>query len=248
MKQIRNRLTYANVMSSLAVFLVLGGATAVAASQIGKKSVGAPQLKANAVTTAKIKKNAVTGKKIKKGAVDGSKVKDNSLTGADINEGTLGTVPSAANANDLVGLTRFNFKVPFGGSRTFLTAGPFSFTATCQQNTSDFEEPPNPNLDIARILISTNTNGMIFDGDESKRGEDPTDFLDTNTPENERVFVEQTVATGVSTYEAETQEDGGAYQPNGIGVSFDQDGLGIGINIAGPGCVFHGFAMVENPS
>jgi hypothetical protein len=98
LKFIRKRLTYANVMSSLAVFLVLGGATAVAASQLGKKTVGTKQLKSNAVTTAKIKKNAVTSKKIKANAVDGSKVKDGSLTGADINASTLGTVPNAANA------------------------------------------------------------------------------------------------------------------------------------------------------
>ncbi len=245
MRQIRKRLTYANVMSSVAVFLVLGGATAIAASHLGKKSVGSPQLKANAVTTAKIKKNAVTAKKIKNGAVDGSKVKDDSLTGTDINESTLGTVPSA---NDLVGMTRFNIKVPFGGSTTFLTAGPFSFTATCLQNTTDFGEPPNNNRDIARILISTNTNGMIFDAEDSKRGSEPTDFLNTDTPEKERVFVEESVPTGTSEYEAESNEDGTAYQPNGIGISFNQDGLGIGVNIAGPGCVFHGFAVVENPS
>ncbi len=69
MKQIRKRLTYANVMSSIAVFVVLGGA-AVAASQLPKNSVGAKQLKKNAVTTAKIKKNAVTGAKVKKGSLN----------------------------------------------------------------------------------------------------------------------------------------------------------------------------------
>lgn len=98
MKFMRKRLTYANVMSSLAVFLILGGATAVAANQLGKNSVGSKQLKANSVTTAKIKKNAVTTKKIKANAVDGSKVKDGSLTGTDINLSSLGTVPNAANA------------------------------------------------------------------------------------------------------------------------------------------------------
>jgi hypothetical protein len=69
MRSIRKRLTYANVMSSIAVFIVLGGA-AFAASKLPKKSVGTPQLKANAVTTAKIKKNAVTSKKIKDGTVN----------------------------------------------------------------------------------------------------------------------------------------------------------------------------------
>jgi hypothetical protein len=84
-KQIRKRLTYANVMSSIAVFLVLGGATALAASQLAKKSVGTKQLKGSAVTAAKIKKNAVTKAKIKNGAVDGSKIADGSVTGSDIN-------------------------------------------------------------------------------------------------------------------------------------------------------------------
>jgi hypothetical protein len=69
-KQIRKRLTYANVMSSIAVFLILGGATAFAA--LGKNSVGSKQLKKNAVTAAKIKKEAVTGAKIKKGSLLGT--------------------------------------------------------------------------------------------------------------------------------------------------------------------------------
>jgi hypothetical protein len=97
-KYLRGRLTYANVMASLAVFLVLGGATAWAA--LGKNTVGTKQLKNNAVTAKKIKKNAVTGKKIKKNAVTGAKVKNGSLTGSDINLSTLGTVPSATNATN----------------------------------------------------------------------------------------------------------------------------------------------------
>jgi hypothetical protein len=55
-------------MSSIAIFIVLGGG-AFAAIKIPKKSVGAKQLKANAVTTKKIKKKAVTQAKIGKGAV-----------------------------------------------------------------------------------------------------------------------------------------------------------------------------------
>ena len=91
MNQIRKRLTYANVMSTIAVFLLLGGATAIAAGGLGKNSVGSKQLKKNAVTTAKIKKEAVTGAKIKKDTVTGKQVK----------ESTLGTVPSASLASAL---------------------------------------------------------------------------------------------------------------------------------------------------
>jgi len=84
LQQIRKRLTYANVMSSIAVFLILGGATALAAKKIGTK-----QLKAGAVTTGKIKKEAVTTAKIKNSAVNGAKVKDGSLTSADLVARTL---------------------------------------------------------------------------------------------------------------------------------------------------------------
>jgi hypothetical protein len=92
--KIRKRLTYANVVGTLALFLVLTGATAFAATQLGKNSVGTKQLKKNAVSAAKIKKNAVTTAKIKKDAV----------TGAKVNEGTLETVPSANVANGLAPL------------------------------------------------------------------------------------------------------------------------------------------------
>jgi hypothetical protein len=125
LKQIRKRLTYANVMSTIAVFLVIGGASALAAAQLAKNSVGTKQLKSNAVTTAKIKKEAVAAAKIKNGAVGtsklgggavtseklgaaavstdklannavtGAKVADGSITGADVNQGSLNAVKAA---------------------------------------------------------------------------------------------------------------------------------------------------------
>lgn len=73
------RLTYSNVVSTLALFLVLGGGVAFAA-HVGRRSVGTPQLKSNAVTTAKIKANAVTTRKIKKIAVSSDKLKDGAVT------------------------------------------------------------------------------------------------------------------------------------------------------------------------
>jgi len=66
-KQIRKRFTYANVMSSIAVFLILGGATALAAGQLGKNSVGSKQLKKNAVTSAKVKNGSLLSADFKAG-------------------------------------------------------------------------------------------------------------------------------------------------------------------------------------
>jgi hypothetical protein len=87
--KLRQKLTYSNVVSTLCLFLLLGGGAAYAAAHLGKNSVGAKQLKKNAVTTAKIKKGAVTAAKVKNG----------SLTGAQINLSTLGTVPRAQTAD-----------------------------------------------------------------------------------------------------------------------------------------------------
>lgn len=89
MNQLRKRLTYANVMSSIAVFLVLGGATAFAASQLGKNSVGSKQLKKNSVTKVKIKKGAVSSAKLGDGAVTNSKLGDNSISTAKIQNGAV---------------------------------------------------------------------------------------------------------------------------------------------------------------
>jgi hypothetical protein len=109
-KKPAGHLTYANVISTLCLFLLLGGGAAIAASNLGKNSVGPKQLKKNAVTTAKIKKAAVTTAKLKDaavttekladGAVNGAKVADGSLTGTDINQATLTSV-RASNVTSL---------------------------------------------------------------------------------------------------------------------------------------------------
>ena len=77
MRKLRRRLTFANVMSVIAVFIALGGA-GYAASNLPKNSVGTKQLKKNAVT--------------------GDKVKNGSLGGPDVDASTLGQVPSAIHA------------------------------------------------------------------------------------------------------------------------------------------------------
>jgi hypothetical protein len=74
------RISYANVVSTLALFLVLTGGAAYAAHRyLTKKSVGTPQLKANAVTTSKIKANAITTRKLKRISVSTEKLKENAV-------------------------------------------------------------------------------------------------------------------------------------------------------------------------
>lgn len=71
MKHPRGKLTYANVISTLCLFLLLGGGTAYAASQLGKESVDTAQLAREAVTPAKLSKAskaALSGPEGSKGA------------------------------------------------------------------------------------------------------------------------------------------------------------------------------------
>jgi hypothetical protein len=180
-KQIRNRLTYANVMSSIAVFLVLGGATAVAAG-LAKNSVGSKQLKSNSVTTAKLKKNAVTAAKLKKNAVTtakiknsavtGTKVKDGSITGPDVNLGTLGTVPNSA-TTDVIKVGRGTLAL--GQEVTVFTHGPISLSVKC------LVPPEETNVITARAYISSSTDGSIFTS-----WEDGSKNLGPGTPSDER--------------------------------------------------------------
>jgi hypothetical protein len=91
-KQIRRHFTYANVMSSIAVFMILGGATAMAAK------VGTGQLKAGSVKTGKIAKEAVKAGKLAKNSVTTAKVANSSITSEKLADGSVTTTKLANGA------------------------------------------------------------------------------------------------------------------------------------------------------
>lgn len=86
MRRVRGNLTYANVISTLCLFLLLGGGVTYAATHLGKNSVGAKQLKKNSVTAAKIKNAAITAGKIQDGAVSPGKLSGNSVTTGNVTD------------------------------------------------------------------------------------------------------------------------------------------------------------------
>lgn len=95
--RLRARLTYANVMSTLAVVLALGG-TAVASTII--------------MSNGQVAKNTISGHSppsgdhpnIIGGSIKGTDIAPNSITGGQISESTLGTVPSASTATNALKL------------------------------------------------------------------------------------------------------------------------------------------------
>jgi hypothetical protein len=66
MSRIRQRLSYANVISTICLFLLVGGGTAFAASQIAKESIGAKAIKKESIGPGKLTKAA-------KAALEGQK-------------------------------------------------------------------------------------------------------------------------------------------------------------------------------
>jgi hypothetical protein len=207
MNPIRRRLTYANVMSSIAIFLVLGGATAFAASQLGKNSVGSKQIKKNAVTAAKIKKNAVTAAKIKANAVTGAKIKDGSITGAKVDLGTLGTVPSSATTETVKGA---KVVLALGQEATLIERGPLKLIAKC--------ETPEENASYIspRVYIFSATPGSVFTS-----WQDGSRELGPTTPAQERQINEYSDGGSTGLWNYESPSEGGVSASAASGSSFN---------------------------
>jgi hypothetical protein len=262
-KQIRKRLTYANVMSSIAVFLVLGGATALAAGQLAKNSVGKKQLKANAVTTAKLKKNAVTTAKIKNNAVTEAKIKNGAITsaklgakvvtGANIADDTItaaNVAPGSLSSADLtdvrmIPLTKigatggadFEAARKAAPSHVLFSKGPLTVYAKCITDDS------SPRTYAIAYISTTQAGSVLVSGEDSLEG-DP--FLNPDTEEEDReVYDDSAGENSASGFRAIFQ----AAAPDGTSVSgqvatYAKNGSlpgGDGIYGSGNQCLFSGF-------
>jgi hypothetical protein len=115
-------------------------AQAVTKPKIAKKAVSSGKLDSQAVVTGKIGPAAVKGGKINDAAVStdkiadqavtGAKVLDNSLSGDKIDESTLGTVPSASNADQLGGLGASNYAQRFFARVQYNSSTPSIITSS----------------------------------------------------------------------------------------------------------------------
>ena len=103
-KLLSRRPSHATVVAYLALFVALGGTTYAAAT------IGAGDIKNDAVRSRHIKNGQVKNPDLAPNSVGGGKVINNSLTGADVNEGTLGRVPLAANAQHAAAADRLQGK------------------------------------------------------------------------------------------------------------------------------------------
>ena len=99
LRNLRSRLTYANVTSSLALFLVVAGGGAYAShelinsSDVVDNSLTSADIQNLTLTTNDLGIGSVWGSRIKDNGVLSSHVVDNTLTGADINVSALTLQP-----------------------------------------------------------------------------------------------------------------------------------------------------------
>jgi hypothetical protein len=100
MRRLRRHITYANVVSTIALVLAVSGGAVYAANKIGARGI-----RKNAIHSSHIKNKQVKRQDIAGGSINSRKVSNESLTGKDIKEATLGLVPSAEDSRTVNGIT-----------------------------------------------------------------------------------------------------------------------------------------------
>lgn len=139
LEALRRRLTFANVLSALALATALSG-TAYAASVLPANSVGPEQLRARAVTGAKLAPGAVTGAKIASGAIDTDQIGTGAVTLNRLSDGVQrrvlraaapGPAGPAGPAGPGAARLRYAADADGGPARTVVDIPAFRMTARC---------------------------------------------------------------------------------------------------------------------
>ena len=139
-------------------------------------------------------------------------------------------------------LRAFDVTLDGGESEVLATAGPLTLTGVCGQNSV----PPvgGGAQDWFAMEISTSQNGALFDGFGAKRGQNAGDFLDTNTPSDQRIMAFFGFNPGQPYFE-NVSDDGAAIAPDGTKLFAGQDQLAIAFNQYGGVCRAFGNVTVQ---
>lgn len=170
MKRPTDRLSYANVMATTAVFIALGG-SAYAASKIN-------------------------GKTIKVKSIPGNRLMPNTVTGAQVNEATLAQVPSAAQANTATTATSAVNATTVNGHTAECKVGTRPFAGSCWESAARpaVTQPAAAAIctDIGGTLPSASDLVSFSNIATLSAGDEWTDEINTVTAEN--VFTVITVS------------------------------------------------------
>jgi hypothetical protein len=120
LKRFRPRITYANVVATMALFLALAGGTVWAANKINGK-----QIKKNTIPGNRIKKKTLTANQIKNQTITNNQIKPGSIQKTALAAGTIPGIIAEASATNLPGAST---ETPPGPTPIALTGTP-TFTA-----------------------------------------------------------------------------------------------------------------------
>ncbi len=121
MRGIRSRLTYANVVSTVALFLVLTGGVAYAADTIFSSDIVDGEVKAEDIATAAVRTQELGTNQIRSADVRDDSLAGGGLTGADIALNTLTSddiAESTVHTNDILDATVLSKDLADGSVRT----------------------------------------------------------------------------------------------------------------------------------
>jgi hypothetical protein len=200
MQRLLSKLTYANVIATIALFLALAGGAAIAAGNLGKNAVRSTNIAANAVKTqdiarnavkaaklapnavkaSKLAANAVKTKNLAKSSVTGGKVKSGTLTRTQLAAGTLAGLQVAdAQATSVPGLTSEpanaqGTAVPLTGTGAFtpVAGKSYELLAELRGTPSDANGPVGGGC-FTGVQIFVNGEPTVFVGINANEGAEP---------------------------------------------------------------------------
>jgi hypothetical protein len=158
LRAVLRRLTYANVIATLALFLALGGGAVWAANKQAAK-VGTGKLKPNAVTAGKIKANAVTQAKIRENAVTNAKLREGAVNLSKIAAGTFVVASATSSPVAVAGASAagVNFSAPL----TFTPAAGGVYLMSVEVRSSNLARS---GTETCRVQVIPTVNGAEWGG------------------------------------------------------------------------------------
>jgi hypothetical protein len=243
------------IVALVALVAAMSGA---AVALPGKNTVNSGDIKDGDVRAKDLERDAVRSKHVKGKSLRGSDVQDDALKGKQILEDKLEAVPAAKTVETVT---------PFGAGieRVGATDGPSEAAAqaaaprvalatkgTLSVYAKCFRDAPANRL-FGEIYIESSEGGAIFDAsgrDRKPGGAASADFLNPDTPEEDRELASETITGGGAAFEGEG--DGWrAMAPDGTGltgtfaVAVKNGNLAGGNGVYGDGnvCLFSGSAI-----
>lgn len=241
------RLSYANVMATVAAFMALGGVGYAAAT------IGSGDVVNNSLRSKDVRNNALRGKDIRNKTIQAADVGLNKLTGAQINESTLGQVPDAAKLGGVGpegympagALVRYSFTLGGGETREVVSHGPLKLMARCIDNGTD--QGGVANQDAARLFVTTTADGSVLSGIDSLDGGPlATDFVTPATTETDAIWSENSAPDGtIDAIDGGDDDTAVASAPDGATITGSWDQGVHGVNVFGAACAFRGYVITQ---